>query len=306
VRLKKTAVKKEPLFDHGINWDNLRILAVDDDRGILEYFREIASGKGFFCETALGGDAALELIEKNGSYGVYFIDWKMPGMDGIELCRRIRKKESQGSDVQNSAAAKSVVIMISAVEWSIIEETARSAGVDKFLSKPLFPSALVDCVNQCLGTGNLVDTARNSAASPTDAIDNFEGSCILLAEDVDINREIVLSLLEPTHLAIDCAENGRRALEMFTASPSRYNMIFMDVQMPEMDGYEATRAIRSFENKHVENLEPVKRIPIIAMTANVFREDVEKCLEAGMNGHVGKPLDFDDVLSKLREYLVRS
>jgi signal transduction histidine kinase/DNA-binding response OmpR family regulator len=306
VRLKKAAIKKESLFDHSINWGNLRVLAVDDDRGILEYFREIASGKGFFCETAFGGDAALELIEKNGSYDIYFIDWKMPGMDGIELSRRIREKESQRSDMQNSAKAKSVVIMISAAEWSIIEDNAKNAGVDKFLPKPLFPSALVDCVNQCLGTDNLVDTARNSAASPTDEIDNFEGSCILLAEDVDINREIVLSLLEPTLLSIDCAENGRRALEMFTAAPSRYNMIFMDVQMPEMDGYEATRAIRAFENKHVESPESVKRVPIIAMTANVFREDIEKCLAAGMDGHVGKPLDFEDVLSKLREYLVRT
>ncbi|MCL1905452.1 MAG: bacteriohemerythrin [Clostridiales bacterium] len=129
------------------------------------------------------------------------------------------------------------------------------------------------------------------------AIDHFEGHYILLAEDIEINREIVLALLEPTLLTIDCVENGREALEMFTASPDKYELIFMDMQMPEMDGLEATRQIRALD------IPFAKTIPIIAMTANAFREDVVKCLDAGMNGHLGKPLDFDDVLNKLRTYL---
>ena len=130
---------------------------------------------------------------------------------------------------------------------------------------------------------------------------------MLLAEDVEINREIVEALLEPTAVRIDCAENGIEAVRLFTASPDAYDMIFMDVQMPEMDGYEATRRIRAFEKERRENMagapEIPREVPIIAMTANVFREDVEKCLEAGMNDHVGKPLDVDEVLSKLRVYL---
>jgi CheY-like chemotaxis protein len=117
---------------------------------------------------------------------------------------------------------------------------------------------------------------------------------MLLAEDVEINREIVQSLLEPTHITIDNAENGRKAVEMFSAFPG-YDIIFMDVQMPEMDGYEATRRIRALD------IPQARQIPIIAMTANVFREDIEKCLAAGMNGHVGKPLDMNDVLAKLRK-----
>jgi CheY-like chemotaxis protein len=125
----------------------------------------------------------------------------------------------------------------------------------------------------------------------------FAGKHILLAEDIDINREIVLALLEPAKLEIDCAENGLQAVEKFEADPGRYDMIFMDVQMPEMDGYEATRKIRALE------IPRAKTIPIIAMTANVFREDVENCLAAGMNGHVGKPLDYDEVLDWLRKYL---
>jgi CheY-like chemotaxis protein len=135
---------------------------------------------------------------------------------------------------------------------------------------------------------------------------------MLLAEDVEINREIMLSLLEPTSLEIDCAENGAQALRMFSEAPDKYQLIFMDVQMPEMDGYEATRRIRALEEGQgaanfrktgAPGTEPHRRIPIIAMTANVFREDVEKCLESGMNAHVGKPLDFGEVLATIEKYL---
>jgi CheY-like chemotaxis protein len=111
------------------------------------------------------------------------------------------------------------------------------------------------------------------------------------------------ALLEPASLRIDCAENGAEALSMFTGSPGKYHLIFMDVQMPEMDGYEATRRIRAWEKEHAREHPFPNGIPIIAMTANVFREDVEKCLEAGMDGHVGKPLDFNEVLRTLHQYL---
>ena len=134
--------------------------------------------------------------------------------------------------------------------------------------------------------------------APDETIDQFKGHCILLAEDIEINREIVISLLEPTLLTVDCAENGREALEMFKAAPDKYELIFMDMQMPEMDGLEATRRIRALD------VPSAKIVPIIAMTANAFREDILKCLEAGMNGHLGKPLDFEAVLGKLRTYLV--
>ena len=130
-------------------------------------------------------------------------------------------------------------------------------------------------------------------------IDSFEGYKILLTEDIEINREIVLSLLEPASVAIDCAANGAEAVELFSASPEKYDMIFMDVQMPEMDGYEATRRIRALDAPNA------KSIPIVAMTANVFREDIEKCRAAGMDDHVGKPVNFDEVLSKMRKYLTR-
>jgi CheY-like chemotaxis protein len=135
----------------------------------------------------------------------------------------------------------------------------------------------------------------------------FTGNRILLVEDLEINREIVLSILEPMGLKIDCAENGVQAVKMFTEEPDKYKLIFMDVQMPEMDGYDATRRIREFEaeQRKTKSLmeESPQGIPILAMTANVFKEDVDKCLEAGMNDHVGKPLDFEIILEKLRTYL---
>ena len=141
------------------------------------------------------------------------------------------------------------------------------------------------------------EDARLKIADEPGHSNDFTGYSILLVDDVEINREILLSLLEPTGLAADCAENGKQALKMFESAPDKYNMIFMDIQMPEMDGYEATRQVRAL------GLAQAKAIPIIAMTANVFREDIEKSLEVGMNGHIGKPIDFDEVTKELRKYL---
>ena len=203
-------------------------------------------------------------------------------MDGGELSRRIQEK----------TADKRLVIITSSLDRCLIEDDARTAGVEKFLPKPLFPSMIVDMINECIGFDNAMEQEDK-----TDYRENFANNTILLAEDVEINREIVLALLEPTGVNVDCAENGTQAVGMFRAAPDKYDMIFMDVQMPEMDGHEATRTIRSLP------VSWAKTIPIIAMTANVFRDDVEKCLAEGMNDHIGKPLDFNEVLNKLRVYL---
>jgi CheY-like chemotaxis protein len=275
--------KSAGLLNPGVNWKNLRILAIDDAPEIRDYFEDIGREFGIVCDTASSGAEALERLEKGDRYDVYFVDWKMPGMDGMEVSRRIKSRDADNS----------VVIMISATEWSFIEAAAKEAGVDKFLSKPLFPSAIFDCINECMGK----ESAEEANSLSAEDKDLFEGRRILLAEDVEINREIVVTLLEPSGLIIDCAENGVKAVEMFAAAPERYDMIFMDVQMPDMDGYEATRRIRALETPEA------KKIPIVAMTANVFREDVEKCVAAGMNSHVGKPLDVGEVLNMLRKHL---
>jgi CheY-like chemotaxis protein len=154
----------------------------------------------------------------------------------------------------------------------------------------------VDCINTRFGNRNAA--AVEAAEEPDYNSNIFAGLNILLAEDVEINREIVLTLLEETGVAIDCAENGVQAVDMFQAAPGKYKLILMDIHMPEMDGYEATRRIRALE------LPEAKTVTIMAMTANVFREDVERCLAAGMNDHLGKPIDIEELLKKLRLYLL--
>jgi signal transduction histidine kinase/DNA-binding response OmpR family regulator len=267
------------LLSSDIKLSNIRILAVDDDPDILTYFHEIAHGFGVFCDTVPSGEEALKLINQKGGYHIYFIDWKMPVMDGIQLSCAIKKLKFENS----------IVIMTSAAEWSEVVQEAKEAGVDKFLSKPLFPSTIAEVINECLGVNE-----RQTEKVQMNITGIFTGRRILLVEDVEINREIVIALLEPTQIGIDCAENGIEAVKMFSEAPHKYDLIFMDVQMPEMDGYEATRCIRAMD------VPRSKTIPIIAMTANVFREDVERCLKAGMNDHVGKPLHFEEVLEKLR------
>jgi CheY-like chemotaxis protein len=290
VKLKRGASLKPSLLNPGVNWKNIRTLAVDDAADIREYFTELSRSLGIHCDTASGAVEACALIDSNGPYDLYFIDWKMPEMDGITLTRIIMER----------GRGQSVVIMISSTEWSVIEDEAKRAGINKFLPKPLFPSMIADCINECLG-------ARSFAKEEETAeLDDFSGRRLLLVEDVEINREIILTLLESTNLVIDCAENGVEAVKLFSKNPRSYNMIFMDLQMPEMDGYEATRQIRALEAENASGSPFSGGTPIIAMTANVFREDIEKCLEAGMNGHLGKPLELKEVLDKLREYLTQS
>jgi len=278
--------EKRKVLSGDIDWNNVRILTVDDDPDVLNYFTRITKEFGITCcDTAQSGPAALEAIDKNGAYNIYFVDWKMPEMDGLELTKQIRERHPKTENA--------IVILISAAEWTAIEFRAKEAGVDKFLSKPIFPSSIADAINEALGMNRLQQNENRGK----NLSGIFAGYRILLAEDVEINCEIVKTLLEPTHLQIDCAVNGVEAVRMFSEKPDTYGLIFMDVQMPEMDGLEATRRIRELDT------ELAKTVPIIAMTANVFKEDVEKCIATGMNAHVGKPLDIDEVVGMLNRYL---
>ena len=284
-RLQRGEIKDESRIRRITDWDKIRILVVDDDRYIVDDFKGIINKFGAPCDTAESGKQALELFDQNGDYNLIFIDWKMPGMDGIELATEIKKRTTDKNDV--------VLVMMSAGDGSAIAAEAKEAGIRKFFQKPLFPSTIADIVSEYFNVGG----EQNEGVAEADNNISFAGHRILLAEDVEINREIVLALLEPKQLEVDCAVNGAQAVEMFSASPERYDLIFMDVQMPEMDGLTATANIRAM------GTEKAKNIPIIAMTANVFQGDVEKCLAAGMNDHLGKPINFDDVLAKLRTYL---
>jgi CheY-like chemotaxis protein len=241
---------------------------------------KLAEQIGLQCDAAASGAEALEWISRLGAdYNLFFIDWYMPDMNGIELTRNIRER----GDIQ------SIITMISPTEWAKIEEDAKKAGVNRFLPKPLFPSAIADCLNE-LTAGAFEDKDSKSINPSGEAI---RGMRLLLADDIEINREIVQVLLEPWEVQVECAENGKIAVDMFRERGDSYDMVFMDVHMPEMDGYEATRQIRKLD------MPWAKAVPIVAMTANVFREDIEKCLTAGMNDHVGKPLDIDLVMEKM-------
>jgi CheY-like chemotaxis protein len=303
--MAKRGFRKElALSEIGINWDNVSIMAIDDEPEILDYISDVLAGFGIKCDTASNGQDALALIGINGMYNIYFVDWKMPGMDGIMLARELKEK--------SKSPEHTIVIMISAAEWNVVADEAKKAGVDKFLSKPLFPSAIADAITEVIGLN------RRQEQQHIDTHGAFKGYKILIAEDVEINREIVEAFIKPTLMEIDCAENGLEAVAMFSENHYKYDLILMDVQMPEMDGYEATRKIREFEaalgdgsntspsGDETRNKlsEQEKGIPIIAMTANVFKEDVEKCLAAGMNDHIGKPLDVDEFFGTLRKYLL--
>ena len=284
ISLKYDELTERKIVGREPGWNNIRVLAMDDDPYILEDLKGIAEGFGVSCDTAKSCVDGISLIEQNGAYDVYFVDWKMPGC-GIELSKILTQKFPMHKG--------SLVFMVSFSEYNLANEEARKAGIENIMQIPLFPTTIAEAIGACLGETRPDKTEDTGAEA--DGI--FEGRRILLAEDVDINREIVLALFEPTLLDIDCAVNGVEAVRMFAEAPDKYELIFMDLQMPEMDGFDATRHIRSLSSANA------KEIPIIAMTANVFKDDIDNCLASGMNGHVGKPLVYDEVLGVLKKYL---
>jgi len=263
----------------------LKILAVDDSVEANEYLTHILNSLTFECDHAYDGFEALNTVEKaiaeNCPYDIVFMDYMMPGLNGIEAAKKIKQ-------ISNESTA---IIMVSIYDWVDIEQDAREAGILKHLAKPFSPSSVLDVINEvAFGKIKSNYSKRNLPAI------GFSGNTILLAEDIDINREIVAAFLEDTKVNIEFAENGIKAIEMFRAEPDKYDIILMDIQMPEMDGLEATRQIRKMD------LRRAKTIPIIAMTANALSEDVKKCKEAGMNDHLAKPIDPEVLLCKLNDY----
>jgi signal transduction histidine kinase/DNA-binding response OmpR family regulator len=269
---------------HGMSYTP-RIMAVDDDHDTRMFFSVVAEQQGIHCDIACDRSEALALLQKNRDYDIYFIDYRLPDTNGVELAR----------EMQSLLQKDLHIVLISGLDRSSIEKECKAANIKYFLTKPLFPSYLRDIINEYMGLEKII-----ASAMPDDLTDCFAGRRILLAEDVEINREIFFALMEDTGMHIEIAENGRIALEKFKASSDTCDLILMDVQMPEMDGYEASAAIRSLEFPYA------KEVPIIAMTANVFKEDIEKCLASGMNDHLGKPIDQQVLVEKLLKYLNRS
>ncbi len=285
VRMQAGELLPDSAQPYSLARPDVRLLFVDDSADALEHFQYIAARLGAKCDVAESGSLALEKIfSAKPPFDIVLLDWHMPELDGIALAREIRKKDAE----------RPLIVLVSASEWSEVEEGAREAGIDAFLPKPLFPATVADCINRYFNADGI--TPRKSA-SPDTTARIFKNHTILLAEDVEINREIVLTVLADTGLTIDTAENGLIALSMFRTHPERYDLILMDVQMPEMDGLEASRHIRALP------IPQAATVPILAMTANVFREDIELCLAAGMTGHIAKPLDIDMLFDTLRTHL---
>lgn len=264
---------------------SLKILVVDDSVEANEYLSHILSIFTLDCDKAFSGDEAIKAVEKavmeKCPYDVIFMDYLMPGLNGIETAKKI----------QQLSGKSNAIIMVSIYDWKEIEEEAHNTGIYRHITKPVSPSEILKNINE-VSSDKISISKKNTNISDS----AFNKNTILLVEDIEINREIVAAFLENTPIKVEFAENGRQAIEMFQIDPNKYDLILMDIQMPEMDGYEATRRIRRMD------IMRAKTIPIIAMTANAFKEDVDMCKEAGMNDHLAKPIEADDLLIKLNDY----
>lgn len=274
-----------PDLEHLVNQP---VLVVDDDVLACEAACAILKDIGIESEWVLSGTEAVERVLKARQEGDGFfailLDWQMPDMDGVETARRIRQEI--GEEIP--------VVILSAYDWSNVETEARQAGIAGFISKPLFKSRLVYLFKKIAGTEGMKEPSENEVHTER----NFEGKRILLAEDNELNREIAEEIIGSTGVLIESVENGQQALEAFESKEAwYYDLIFMDVQMPVMNGYEATKAIRKLER------EDASRIPIIAMTANAFAEDMVASRKAGMNEHIAKPLDMEQLMKCMGEWM---
>ncbi len=266
---------------------SVRVLAVDDSAESREYISYVLTTLGFDCEHACDGEEAVaksEAAKLSGRpYDIIFMDYMMPKLDGIEAARKIR--ELTGENVS--------IIMVSMYDWKEFEQKAREAGIVKCVTKPISPSTVLDSISEVMPTCVIKNGGNDTVTPPAVS---FSGNTILLVEDIDINREIIAAFLEETHVGIDVAVNGAEAVDKFGKNPDKYDIVLMDIQMPEMDGFEATRRIRAMGTTKA------KSVPIVAMTANALNEDVQRCKEAGMNDHIPKPVDQEALLFKLNDF----
>ena len=268
--------------------EGLRALVVDDDFNTCDSVTKVLVQVGMRPEWTLSGKEAVlrakQSAELNDAFHAYIIDWRLPDMNGIEVTRQIR---ALGDDTP--------IIILTAYDWSDIEDEAKAAGVTAFCSKPMFMSDLRESLLSALGQ----QKAKAEHVLPAAAEHaSFRGKRLLLVEDNELNREIALEILGDYGFVIDTAENGAIALEKITASrPGEYDLVLMDIQMPIMNGYEATCCIRALENPALAN------IPILAMTANAFDEDRKAAMEAGMNDFLSKPIVIGELTQVLHRLL---
>lgn len=260
------------------------VLLVDDDRIFLESAKDTLESMGLIVDCCDSGEDAVKMVcnkhEAGEDYSLIIVDWKMPNMNGIEIIRAIREKIGSGVKIAVS----------SAYDWSDIEDEAKNAGADGFINKPLFRSTAYYNINEIMNLKTQVVEVED------DNTGDLNGMNILIAEDNELNWEIIEELLRVYGISSTRAKNGQVCVDIITsASEGMYDLILMDVQMPVMNGKDATRKIRSNPEKYINS------IPIIAMTADAFAEDINSCLEAGMDGHISKPIDLKKLLKELRK-----
>lgn len=278
--LEKVLVQEEDMI-----LPEWHMLVVDDDKELCESIINALKDIGINAEWALDGETAVKLVSQRhieqNDFQIILLDWKLPGMDGIATARKIRAQ--MGGDIP--------ILLISAYDWNEIEHEAREAGITGFISKPLFKSTLF------YGLRQFVETEEDQKVQTIDREVDLTGRKILLAEDNDLNWEIAEALLTERGLVLEWAENGQICVDKFKQSPvGYYDAILMDIRMPVMTGHEAARAIRALEREDSD-------IPIIAMTADAFEEDIRKCMESGMNAHVAKPIDIREVERQLDKFI---
>lgn len=291
-RITVTFFLKLPAEDEKIAYErliDLPVLVADDDESSCIYTCDILHEIGMKGEWVLTGQEAVDVTVAHHEAGEDFfaviLDWKMPGMDGVETTKQIRKRV--GKDVP--------IIIISAYDWSDIELEARAAGANAFISKPLFKSRMVHLFSELVGG---IENEKKASDLDIFADENFTGKRALLVEDNFLNAEIAEEILSMTGLEVEFARDGKEAVDIMAAVEDNYfDVIFMDIQMPVMNGYEAARAIRTLPGDYT------KSVPIIAMTANAFAEDVAAAKNAGMNEHIAKPLDFTQLSKALKKWL---
>ena len=283
VPLERAPHQDTIVFDR-IRPEDLKLLIAENDEDMRKRLQSITERFGIKADLAANADETLgfmETAEKTSrAYDIVFLDNDIFGINFLhKLGNRINRN--------------SIIMITTHLEWNLIKPSAFENGITRYITKPLFPSSVLDAINDVMGaTLKSFNTNTSTSAEAPD----LSGVSIILAEDVEINREIFLALLESTNISVDCAENGLIAVEKFKEYPEKYDLIFMDVQMPEMDGFQATKAIRALD------IPRAKTIPIIAITAHAFKEDIDHCLESGMNDHLAKPIDEKSVIEKIVFY----
>lgn len=262
-----------------------RALVVDNDINSCESVAHMLEQIGMRAEWVQSEEEAVNRVQDAGSgdgYRVFVIDWMLPEINGIEIARRIHQQADEDA----------LILILTAYDWADVEDEAKAAGVNAFCSKPLFMSELKKCLHSALHGDRAEMQGRDGN------LEKLEGGRILLAEDVELNQEIAVEILGDAGFVTEVADNGQIAVEMIEKSePGYYQLVLMDIQMPVMNGYEATKAIRKLENKELAS------IPILAMSANAFEEDKQEALKSGMNGHIAKPIDIDSMFATLGSVL---